>query len=128
MSQPLYSNLGFEQPLEIAKGSTFKIELAVFADVANRTPYDLTGCEMRAVLQSLTNPDEKYAFIFNGVLGPDGIAQGMLTSTATAALVANDKRLAPPMYRWACEFRTPQNEVIPFCYGFVTVRSNGIDW
>lgn len=128
MTLPLYSNLGFEQPLEISKGSTFPVELRVYADADSLVPLDLTGYSVKAVVQSIADPLVKFYFDFVGDLGADGVARGTLAASSTAQLTANDRRMAVPTYRWAAEFKTPTDEVLPFCFGPVTVRSNGVDW
>lgn len=128
MSQPLYSNLGFEQPLEISKGSTFPIELRVYSDEENLVPMDLTGYEVKAVLQSIADPLIKHYFDFVNAPGADGVVHGTLPASATAQLTANDRRMSVAAYRWACELKSPTSEILPFCYGPVVVRSNGVDW
>lgn len=127
MSQPLYSNLGFEQPLEIAKGSTFKMEFEVLADGAAKVPYDLTDHVVRAVLASVDG-EYQTEFICDITEPQRGIAHARLEPTQTIELAANDRRMSINAYRWACEIKTPQGEIIPYCYGPVAVRSNGIDW
>lgn len=128
MNQTLYSNLGFAQPLEIRKGSTFPIQLTV-VESDDVTPYDLTGCEVRAVVARINNPTEKYDFVFD-VAGnqEDGTVTGELPSAATSQLAANDARMGVQQYRWQCDIKLADGTIMPFCHGEVFVRSGDIDW
>lgn len=130
MSQPLYSNLGFEQPLEMSKGATFKLEIRVAADQNDPpTPLDLTGWDVRAVVQNKTSTEDILPFTRSGLdLSADGIAHLTLSASQTQTLTANDKRMSTPQYRWACELKSPSGEILPYCWGDVLVRSNGVIW
>ena len=128
MTQPLYSNLGFEQPLELSKGSDFFIEFNVYADNAG-TPLDLTGHEMKAVVQSKTSTEDVFPFDFtDAVFDATGIVRAKLAASVTQQLVANDKKMSVAGYRWACEIRDPDGNILPYCYGDVFVRSNAVIW
>jgi hypothetical protein len=125
----LYSNAGFEQVLEIRKGATFKLQLSI-ADT-NDAAIDITGWEFRATVASKQDPPESASQNFTfGTLNVNGLGTvvGTLTPTKTGTLVANDNRMAVARYRWNCDAKTPEGEIIPICFGDVLVKNTDVDW
>lgn len=135
MTQPLYSNRGFQQMLEISEGSTFPLEIRLSdpSDPSGDTPYDLSGCEVRARVQRVRGPVpnggyEGYDFEFSIDDPASGIARGFLTPAQTKAMDANDAKMQTPVYAWACEVKLADGTIVPFCHGDVLVRTGIINW
>lgn len=123
--QPVYSNAGFVQPLSIRQNARFAVHLTVTNP--DGTAYDLTGAEVRARVTNRASTPVFYDFVFDA---PDGNEiYGYLEEVVTATMVPSPVgRLVDPDHSWQCDIKTVAGEIIPYCYGPVTVVAGLIEW
>ena len=124
MPQPLYSNAGFLQPIEIRKNADFEVqlELTTPAETPDQEddPFDLTGCLVRARLKK-TGTDHVWNFV-GSITAPatDGVARLKLGAAATGdanMALSPTGVLRDPDYTWAADVVLPDGTVVPYCYG-----------
>jgi hypothetical protein len=126
----VYSNAGYEQPLEIRKGSDLDFTLTLFAGQASE-PLDLNGvAEVVAVLRKVGAPDN--LILFQCTLATDklsGVVRLFLDRDITKNLELSPTRLfAPVNYKWTADVRMADDRVLPICFGNVKIIEGETQW
>ena len=131
MTQPLFSNAGFEQPIEIRKGVDFLLQLKFFQGELNGEPFDLTGCDVRArLIYSGTGAAWDFTTPDFSATAAAGVCDLVLPVSITNTLVESPtSKMAKPDYTWYCDVKLADNTIVPFCQGPATViKGSGINW
>lgn len=129
-TQPVFSNRGFVQPLEIRKGADFVLSIALFVgDV--KEPLNLNNVlEIRATLKKVSTA----ALInFIPVLLMDAPAAGVvelqLPLAITSTLELSDTSIMKPAnYSWTVDVKLLGGKVLPICDGPVKVVKGDTQW
>lgn len=117
---PVLSNEGFNQPLRIRKGSTFRPTITV-TDTEGAV-FSLVGYTVRASLRLISNRSTKVDFTFIATDLVNGECELELLPAITNALVSGDAALNKATYTWDCDLvETASGSVTPFCHGPVTI-------
>lgn len=123
MAQPLYSNAGFVQPLEIRKYSDFTIQLVLKEGEIDGDPFNLTDCTILARLSQTANAIGPWDFECS-IIGPptDGIAECVLPRLINGSIPASPASLmASTGYTWACDIILSDSTIVPYCHGPVRI-------
>lgn len=128
-TQPVFSNAGYVQPLEIRKGADFIISLTLFAGT-DAEPLDLAN--VQSIKARLRKTDNTGAVDFGYTLAAD-TASGVVTLTLDN-LVTDTLELSPTSkmakanYDWTADVQMVTGEILPICYGPVKVIEGETQW
>jgi len=127
MTQPVFSNRGFEQPLEITKGADFVLQLMFFEDEAQLSPYDVTGVSIKARLTKTGDVEVHTDFVCDIVDGAGGVGRAQLSETTTNGLTVSPvSRMTDTGYKWECKVKLVDGTILPYCWGPVRVADSEI--
>jgi hypothetical protein len=128
-TQPVYSNAGFVQPLEIRKGSDFVIVLLLL-NGSPEVPVDVTGLEVKARMTRV-GADTFVDFVPTIQVRADGNAyvELKIDRAVTSGLdLSPISMMAPPIYNWTCDIKMSTGNVTPICYGPCKVIKGETVW
>lgn len=121
-------NLGFLQELSFRRNADLSVFIELFEDKIGGTPFDATGCEVRAVVKARATSE---AWDFVVPLPPDttGVVELQLGAATTALIPASPvSKMAAPLYDWYVDVKLADGRIIPFCYGPAYSVEGGPSW
>lgn len=127
-TQPVYSNAGFIQPIEIRQGADFDIVLALFNGTAEN-PISPVGVTGKATMRNLSAGTVTHFVVT--ILDVDGSvhAQFHLDPSVTASLALSPTSLmAAPIYSWNADVKLADGRIVPMCYGPGKVLKGETSW
>ena len=129
-TQPVFSNAGYVQPLEIRKGSDLVFSLTLFAGTQAEPLHLSNVAEVKATLKHATLAAQ---YDFTCTLDADlesGIVNLYLPETITDVLeLSSTSKFVKANYNWTADAKmTGTGYIFPICYGPVTVVKGETQW
>lgn len=117
---PTITNIGQRTDIEIRQGSSLVFDqLLELEGVTPPTPFDLTGCTVRAYIRRTVRSTEIVAKMTTEIIDATaGIIRYTLTDEETGAMEAGETmNSALSKYVWDSELEQPNGDVSPLLYG-----------